>query len=125
MKVIKLFLVAIVVIFASTAHADGEYIGPAFRVDNDSGCSIFSGDYLYEGTYFIQFSNGKKGHATYKCKVRLTEGEGVIYYSEYDADGFPLSALGYPDAMCYATIELDIDAGMWTAQCFNAWESGE
>ena len=124
MKAIKLFLVAIVVIFASTAHADGEYIGSAFRL-TEGGCSWFVDGSTYEGDAFIQFSNGKKGHATYKCKMNLTDGDGVIAYSEGDTGSYPLDFYGHLDAMCYSTAEADVGAAMWTVQCFNAWESGE
>ena len=121
MKMIKLFLVAIVVIFASTAQADGEYIGSAFRVTAEGGCFWLTDDSTYEGDYWIQFSNGKKGHETFKCKMDLTDGEGVIHYSEGDTGGYPLNVLGHPDAMCYQTLVADVDTAMWTVQCFSAW----
>ena len=124
MKMIKLFLVAIVVIFASTAHADGEYIGSAFRL-TDGGCGWEVNGSVYEGSWFIQFSNGRKGHATFKCKMKLVEGDGGFYYAEGDSGGWPLNAVGYPGAMCYETLVADGGAAMWTAQCFDAWESGE
>ena len=126
MKIIKLFLVAIVVIFASTAHADGLYTGPAYRVTQDGGCGWFPEESFYSGNYFIQFSNGNTGHATFKCKLTLEDGEGVIHYSEGDTGGYPLNVLGYPDATCYETLESDGGKrAMWTVQCSNAWESGE
>jgi len=125
MKAIKLLLVSFFVLFISNAQANGEYIGPAFRLDEDGGCGITSTDFEYWGTYFVQFSNGKTGHATFKCKLSLTVGDGVMSYSEGDSGTWPLGALGYPDAMCYTTTELNIEKGMWTSQCFNAWNSGD
>ena len=122
MKMIKLLLVSFFVLFVSTAHANGEFIGPALRVEPDGLCGTTLGDeYQYWGTQWIQYSNGKKGHATVKCKMELFVGEGVIYYSEFDSGSFPLGG----DAMCYTTVELDVDKGTWTSQCFGAWNSGD
>jgi len=123
-KAIKLFLVAIVVIFASTTHADGEYIGSAFRL-TEGGCYWGVNGSEYEGSSFIQFSNGRTGHATFKCKMKLVVGDGTFYYAEGDSGSWPLNFFGYPEAMCYETLVADGGAAMWTAQCFNAWESGE
>ena len=125
MRYLTLLLLVASVFSGSTAFADGEYIGPAYRFDDDLWCSVYSGDYTYEGTYFVQYSNGKRGHATFKCKLVLTEGEPQIYYAEYDSGNYPLGGFGNPDAMCYTTIELNGEKGMWTAQCFNAWDDGE
>jgi len=122
MKYVTLFLLVTSIFAGSTAFADGEYIGPAYRFDDDLWCSVYvPDDWTYEGTYFVQYSNGKRGHATFKCKLVLTEGDPQLYYAEYDSGSYPLGG----DAMCYTTISLEGEAGMWTAQCFNAWNSGE
>ena len=116
MKLIKLLFVSTFILFVSTAQANGEFLGPAFRVDEDFGCETFSPDYVYTGTYFIQYSNGKKGHATYKCIMDGAEGDSVILHFEYAADGFPI-----PGGDCYNSVDLEGDRGMWTAQCFGVW----
>jgi hypothetical protein len=121
MKSILLFLVSIIVLFGSTVQADEEFIGPAYRVDADGRCAVTSSTYSYEGAGRTQYSNGKKGHATFKCKLDLTDGEGVISHTEADLGSFPLGG----DAMCYTAIDLEVDTGTWTSQCFNAWESGD
>lgn len=125
MKAIKLLFVSFFLLFASTAQADGEYIGPAFRVDEGGNCFWYTADWRYEGTSIVQYSNGKKGHATFKCKMTLIDGDGAIYYQEGDTGSFPLGSTENPDAMCYTTLEADVNTAMWTSQCFNAWESGE
>ena len=118
MKVIKLFLVAIVVIFASTAHADGEYIGHAFRAEGGA-CGVFGDGWSYEGPSFTQYSNGKRGHATFKCKLDLVGGDPVIYFSEWDSGSFPIGG------SCYTVIDISGNKGMWTSQCFGVWNDGD
>lgn len=119
MKVIKLFLVSFFVLFVSTAQANGEYIGPAFRMDEDGGCTVFTPEYLYSGTYWVQYSNGKRGHATFKCKLELAEGDPVISYFEFANEGFPIPG------SCFNTVSLEGNKGTWTGQCFGAWNSGD
>ena len=125
MKAINLLLVSFFVLLISTALANEEYIGPAFRVDDQDGCGFAGPDFWYAGRWRVQFSNGKTGHATFKCKLKLTMGDGVIYYAEGDTGSWPLDSIGYPGAMCYSTTELDVESGMWTAQCFGAWNIDE
>ena len=124
MKAIKLLLVTFVLCFASTAQADG-HIGPAFRLDTGGGCGWELYDSFYDGTWRVQFSNGNTGHATFKCKMKLAEGDGEYYYGEGESGGWPLNAIGYEGAICYETLSAEGGAAMWTAQCFGAWESGE
>ena len=51
MRMIKLCLVSFFVLFVSTAQADGEFIGPALRVEPDGLCGTTLGDeYQYWGT---------------------------------------------------------------------------
>jgi len=121
MNAIKLLLVSFFVLLISNAQANDEYIGPAFRLDEGGGCGFTGPDFGYAGTWKVQFSNGKTGHATFKCKLTLTVGDGVIYYAEGETGGWPLDATGHPGAMCYTTTELDVESGMWTSQCFGAW----
>jgi hypothetical protein len=127
MRKLLFLLLAVSVAFGSTAFANGDYIGPAYRLDEGGGCSVYSPSegWDYDGTYFVQFSNGKTGHASFKCKMELVAGDPVLYYSEYDSGGYPLDTLGYPGAMCYTTLEINGEKGMWTAQCFGAWDDGE
>ncbi len=122
MKAIKLFLVSFFVLFVSTAQANGDYIGPAFRLDEDGFCGVYGydPDWAYEGTSWTQYSNGKTGHATFKCKLALESGDPQIYYSEFSLDGFPV-----PGGPCLNTVSIDGYKGMWTAQCFGAWNSGD
>ena len=120
MKAIKLFLVSFFVLFVSTAQADGEYIGPAFRAYGEY-CSVYAGDvWGYEGSSFTQHSNGKTGHATFKCKMDLSWGDPQIAYYEWTDDGYPV-----PGGPCVSTVTLDGNKGMWTAQCFGAPNSGD
>jgi hypothetical protein len=124
MKAIKLLLVTFFLLFASTVQADG-HIGPAFRLNGDGSCGWYVYDSFYEGSWFVQFSNGNTGHATFKCKMKLQWGDGEYYYGEGESGGWPLDALGYPGAICYETLSAEGGAAMWTAQCFGAWEPGE
>lgn len=121
MKAIKLFLISIFVLAGSTAQAGEEYIGPAFRVDEGNSCYITAPGYEYSGTSWVQYSNGKKGHATFKCKLDLTDGEGVISYFEFAStvEDFPIPG------SCFNTVSLEGEKGTWTSQCFGAWESGD
>jgi hypothetical protein len=124
-KLIWLF-VAISVLTGSTVFADGEFIGPALRVDSADVCGVFiPEEYFYGGIAYIQFSNGKRGHATYKCKLALESGDPQVLTLEFDTGEFPLSDAGYYGGSCYTTIEIEGETGMWTSQCFNAWESGD
>ena len=120
MKAIKLFLVSFFVLFVSTVQANGEYIGPAYRAEG-GGCAVYVPDvWSYTGSYFIQYSNGNTGHATFKCKLEHESGDQQISYSEFSTDDFPV-----PGGSCYNTISLEGEKGMWTAQCFGVWTSGD
>ena len=120
MRMIKLCLVSFFVLFVSTAQADGEYIGPAFRAYGEF-CGVYLGDeWGYEGESFTQYSNGKTGHATFKCKMDIVYGEPAIYYTEWVVEGWPV-----PGGPCYTTVSIEGKKGMWTAQCFGASNSGD
>jgi hypothetical protein len=121
MKIIKVFAIALfLLISAMPVQADGEYIGPAFRVFDDYCAVYVPDDWTYEGTNWIQYSNGKTGHATYKCKLHLTEGDPQVFYSEFAAFGIPV-----PGGDCWNVIDIDGEKGMWTGQCFGVWEDGD
>ena len=57
---------------------------------------------------------------TYKCKLEHESGYQQINYSEFSTDDFPV-----PGGSCYNTISLEGEKGMWTAQCFGVWNSGD
>jgi hypothetical protein len=125
MKYVIWLLVAISVLAGSTVSANGVFVGPALRVDSADTCGVLIPDeWEYAGVAYIQFSNGKTGHATYKCKLELQYGDPQLLIIELDSGEFPLSDAGYFGGSCYTYIELEGDKGMWTSQCFNVWESG-
>ena len=116
MKIIKLFLVSAFFIFASTAQAD-DHIGPAFRLDPAGGCVAVLGSSSYHGDGIAQYSNGNTGHATWKCKLKLTAGDPTTFFTEFEGD-----VIGSDG--CWNTVSVEGKKGMWTAQCFGAWTDG-
>ena len=98
MKNFLFLLLAISVLTGSTAFAD-EHIGSAYRLNDETvtcGWNIF--DSSYAGDFFLQFSNGATGHATFKCKMKLVAGDGALYQAEGDSGNWPLVFFGHPDA---------------------------
>jgi hypothetical protein len=121
MKYLTCLLLAITVLTVSTTYA-GEIIGPAYRQDGGGSCGVGNTGYDYEGdnTVRIQFSNGKTGHATWKCKLNLVDGDPQVSTSEFTSGSFLISG-----DVCQHTVQLEGETAMWTAQCFYVWFSGD
>lgn len=119
MKLIKIFCISCLMLFASAALAGPPPgVGPSILVDEAGGCSVGYWDAdvwvpIYAGIFSLRYANSKTGHMTFKCKMDLQEGQDplVLYWETPDSP--------WPD--CYSTISLEGNKGMWTAQCFGYW----
>ena len=120
MKYVVYLLLAISVLTGSTAFANGVYIGPAFKVDTAACTSSNSLNYYYGQHGPLQYSNGATGHATFKCKMDLITGPGEISLNEFTTEDWWGTG-----SVCSHTVYLEGKKGMWTAQCFYLWNSGD
>jgi hypothetical protein len=102
------------------AYADEDFIGAAVRVDEGGFCFVYMSGFQYEGSFIVQYSNSKMGHATYKCKLELTDGIPTILFFEGPFKPEPIKTAD----SCWTTISLEGKKGMLTGQCFGVWEEG-
>jgi hypothetical protein len=109
--IVVLVLAALAFSIPISADIPEEWIGPAVRLDPGLNCWVGFGGSEYEGEGFIQFSNGKRGHALYKCKLQLTVGEPKYYYSESENQDY------------VNILSLEGKKGMMTYQYFDQYYS--
>lgn len=122
MKLIKVFAIALFLIVLTMPAQAEEYIGPAFHWNGEYCAVIFIDEgAVYEGQPRVVWSNGKTGHATFKCKMTLVDGDPQIYFSEFSQDGFPIDGAG----PCLNRFDIEGQKGMWTGQCFGTWNDGD
>jgi len=121
MKIFKACAIFLFLIVLTLPVQADEHIGPAFHWSAGT-CAVYVPDvWRYEGTPRIVWSNGRTGHATYKCKLHLVEGDPQIYFSEWSQEGFPIADAG----PCLNRIDIEGQKGMWTGQCFGTWNDGD